>query len=94
MRKLLIVSASLATLAFVPSLAFADVVTVEPDVESWVMQQPTESVIVDQDVIVGAVLPDTVQVIEVPKYKKYRFAVVNNKRVIVDSGTRKVIKVY
>ena len=94
MRKLLVVSASLAVLAFVPSLALADVVTVEPDVQTWVMQQPTESVTVDQDVTVGSVLPESVQVVQVPKYKKYRFAVVNNKRVLVDSGSRKVVAVY
>ena len=95
MRKLVIVSASLAALAVAPALAFADtVVTVEPEVETWIMEQPSESVVVDGDVAVGTVLPDTVQVIEVPKLQKYRFAVVNKKRVIIDSGTRKIIKVY
>ena len=45
------------------------------------------------DVAVGTVLPDTVEVMEVPKFKKYRFAVVNKHRVIVDAKTRKIIKV-
>ena len=93
MRKVLITTASLAALAVMPTLSFADVV-VEPEVDTWVMQQPGTSVTVDQDVVVGGVLPGTVQVMEVPKHKKFGFAVVNKKRVIIDAGTRKVIKVY
>ena len=77
-----------------PGLSFAQDVVVEPDVETWAMEQPAPSVTLDEDVVVGGVLPDTVQVIEVPKYKKYHFVVVNKKRVIVDAGTRKIIKVY
>ena len=42
----------------------------------------------------GDPLPDTVELVEVPKYKKYRYAIINKKRVLVDSDTRKVIKVY
>lgn len=58
------------------------------------MEQPDTSVTVDGDVVVGGTLPDTVEVIEVPKFKKYRYAVVNKKRVLVDSGSRKIIKIY
>ena len=94
MRKFLIASATVAAVALMPGLSFAQDVVVEPDVETWAMEQPAPSVTLDEDVVVGGVLPDTVQVIEVPKYKKYRFAVVNKKRVIVDAGTRKIIKVY
>ena len=93
MRKFLIASATVAAVALMPGLSFAQDVVVEPDVETWAMEQPAPSVTLDEDVVVGGVLPDTVQVIEVPKYKKYRFAVVNKKRVIVDAGTRKIIKV-
>jgi len=48
----------------------------------------------DQDVVVGGVLPDTVEVMEVPKYKKYGYVRLNKKRVLVDRSNRKVIKVY
>ena len=33
-------------------------------------------------------------IMEVPKFQKYRFAVVNKHRVIVDAKTRKIVKVY
>ena len=55
MRKVLITTASLAALAVMPTLSFADVV-VEPEVDTWVMEQPGTSVTVDQDVVVGGVL--------------------------------------
>src|SRR5438552_964720 len=71
MRKFLIASASVAAVALMPGLSFAQDVVVEPDVETWVMEQPAPSVTLDEDVVIGGVLPDTVQVIEVPKYKKY-----------------------
>jgi hypothetical protein len=44
---------------------------------------------VEGDVAVGGVLPDTVELVEVPK----RFAVINKKHVLVDAGTRRVIEV-
>jgi hypothetical protein len=94
MRKFLIAGASAAVLAWLPGLSFADTVVVDPGVDTWVMDQPETSVTMDGDVVVGQTLPESVQVVEVPKYKKYRFAVINKHRVLVDAGTRKVIKVY
>jgi len=93
MRKLILVSASLAALAFIPGLALADVV-IEPEVDTWVMEQPDTGVTIEGDVVVGNALPDTVQIIEVPKHKKYGYVVVNKKRVLIDRDTHKVIKVY
>ena len=39
-------------------------------------------------------LPEDVQIVEVPKYRQYRYVILNNRRVIVDSGTRRVVAVY
>jgi hypothetical protein len=94
MKKFLIVCASFSALAVLPATSFADTVVIDPGVDTWVMEQPETSVEVQGDVMVGGVLPDTVEVVEVPKFKKYRYAVVNKHRVLVDAGTRKIIKVY
>jgi hypothetical protein len=95
MRKILIVSAALAGLTIVPSLALAaEVVVVEPEVETWIMEQSAPGIDVEGDVVVGGTLPGTVELMEVPKFQKYRFAVVNKHRVIVDAKTRKIVKVY
>jgi hypothetical protein len=51
------------------------------------------SVVVHERVVVGEPLPDTVVLHPVPNYAKYRYAVVNDRRVIVEPGTRRVIKI-
>jgi len=94
MRKFLIVSASFAALTVAPSLGFAAEVTVEPEVQTWITQQSAPSVTFQGDVTVGTVLPESVHITEVPKFKKYSFVVLNNKKVVVDASTRKVIAVY
>src|SRR5258707_11185893 len=94
MRKFLIVSASFAALTVAPSLGFSAEIVVEPEVQTWIMQQSAPSVTFQGDITVGAVLPGTVQVIEVPKFKKYSFVVLNNKKVLIDASTHKVIAVY
>jgi hypothetical protein len=95
MRKFLISSVAAAALSLGSSMAFAATVMVEPDVDTWVMSQPEgPAVTVDGDIVVGGTLPGTVQVMEVPKYSKYSYVVVNKKRVLIDNGSRKIIKVY
>jgi hypothetical protein len=93
MRKLALVSASVLSLMAGPTLADTAVV-VQPDVDTWIMEQPDSGVTYDGDVVVGGSLPDNVQVIEVPKHDEYAYVVVNKKRVLVDRKTHKIIKVY
>jgi Protein of unknown function (DUF1236) len=51
------------------------------------------SVVVQERVVVGEPLPPTVELRPVPRYTEYRYAVVNDRRVIVDPRTRRVIKI-
>jgi hypothetical protein len=51
------------------------------------------SVVVRERVIVGEPLPAEVELRPVPHYTEYRYAVVNDRRVIVDPHTRRVIKI-
>jgi uncharacterized protein DUF1236 len=51
------------------------------------------SVTVRERVVVGEPLPDTVELRPVPSYTQYRYAVVNDRRVIVEPRTRKIIKI-
>jgi hypothetical protein len=52
-----------------------------------------DSVVVRERVVVGEPLPDTVVLRPVPNYTQYRYAVVNDRRVIVEPRTRRVIKI-
>jgi hypothetical protein len=51
------------------------------------------SVVVRERVIVGEPLPPEVELRPVPRYTQYDYAVVNDRRVIVEPRTRKVIKI-
>ena len=51
------------------------------------------SVTVRERVVVGEPLPATVQLRAVPNYTQYRYAVVNDRRVIVEPKTRKIIRI-
>jgi hypothetical protein len=51
------------------------------------------SVVVRERIVVGEPLPATVELRPVPNYTEYRYAVVNDRRVIVEPRTRKIIKI-
>ncbi|WP_349631411.1 DUF1236 domain-containing protein [Bradyrhizobium sp. BR 10289] len=52
-----------------------------------------DSVVVHERVVVGEPLPPTVVLRPVPNYTEYRYAVVNDRRVIVEPRTRRVVKI-
>jgi hypothetical protein len=64
------------------------------DVRTYVMRERVPSVAVQEEIVVGQPLPRQVRVRSIPKHKEYSYAVVNNKRVIVEPRTRRVIQVY
>ena len=64
------------------------------ELDTWSMSQPETSVDLQGDVAIGMTVPDTVQLVEVPAYKSYGYAVINKKRVLVDRNTHLIIKVY
>jgi len=51
------------------------------------------SVVVREQVVVGEPLPPSVELRTVPSHTEYRYAVVNDRRVIVEPRTRKIIKI-
>src|ERR1043166_10194560 len=51
------------------------------------------SVVGQESVVVGEPLPPSVELRVVPNHTEYRYAVVNDRRVIVEPQTRKVIRV-
>ena len=51
------------------------------------------SVVVEEEVVVGRPLPATVEVVPVPQHRDYAYAVVNDRRVIVEPRTRRVVRI-
>jgi uncharacterized membrane protein len=64
------------------------------EVRTYVMQEPMPQARVQAEVAVGQPLTTQVEVRPVPKYPQYGYAIVNDRRVIVEPQTRKVIQVY
>ncbi|WP_202379459.1 DUF1236 domain-containing protein [Mesorhizobium sp. 131-2-5] len=90
-------AAALVLLAGVGAVAAEEViVTPEQDtvVREYVKKQPLASVKVPGvELNVGTALPETVEIHEIPKVK-YRYVVIDNRTVLVDPGTHKIVKVY
>ena len=65
----------------------------EPPVEvrTYVRQERRPSVRVQEEVVVGRPLPAGVVLYQIPDSREYQYTVVNDRRVIVDPGTRKVV---
>jgi hypothetical protein len=49
--------------------------------------------VVQERVVVGEPLPPTVELRRVPQHTEYRYAVVNERRVIVEPRTRRVVRI-
>ena len=63
------------------------------EVVTYVQHDTGPSVAVQERVVIGEPLPATVELRPVPQHTEYRYAVVNNQRVIVDGRSRKVVKI-
>ncbi|WP_173934373.1 DUF1236 domain-containing protein [Chelativorans sp. Marseille-P2723] len=68
--------------------------TVSPpqEVVSYVQSNPVEPVYLEGEVVVGAALPETVAVREIPDYE-YRYVYVNGQPVLVEPDTRRIVYV-
>ncbi|RUW49587.1 MAG: DUF1236 domain-containing protein [Mesorhizobium sp.] len=96
MNKNLAAVAAVLLLAGVGAAAAEDVI-IQPEQETvikeYVKKQPLASVKVPGvELSLGTALPDTVELHEVPNVK-YRYTVIDNRTVIVDPGTHKIIKI-
>jgi hypothetical protein len=60
---------------------------------TYVQRERIPSVRVQGDVGVGFTVPDTVELRAVPRHDTYSYAIVNERRVIVEPRTRRVIRI-
>ncbi|WP_274423071.1 DUF1236 domain-containing protein [Chelativorans sp. YIM 93263] len=69
-----------------------DTVTPPQEVVTYVEQNTGEPVYLEGEVVVGAALPETVDIREIPDYD-YRYAYVNGQPVLVEPGDRRIVYV-
>ncbi|RST84325.1 DUF1236 domain-containing protein [Aquibium carbonis] len=82
-----------AAIGGVAGAAAGAVVTPPEAVRTYVVENRTDPIYLDGEVVVGAGLPDTVELREVPDYE-YRYRYVNGQPVLVDPTTRQIVYVY
>nr|WP_170136902.1 DUF1236 domain-containing protein [Mesorhizobium loti] len=97
MRNLTAVAAGILLLAGIGAAA-ADTVIIQPEqdtvIREYVKKQPLASLkLPGVELNLGTALPDTVELHEIPNIK-YRYTVIDNRTVVVDPETHKIIKVY
>ncbi|WP_411035240.1 DUF1236 domain-containing protein [Shinella sp. BYT-45] len=68
-------------------------VIVPGEVRTYVMEREVPSIAYEGDVVVGRVIPDTVEIYPVDDHADYAYTVVNERRVIVNPETRTVVEV-
>ncbi|MBM3548264.1 MAG: DUF1236 domain-containing protein [Alphaproteobacteria bacterium] len=67
--------------------------TAPATVQTYITTNKIEPIFVEGEPVVGATLPSSVVVREVPQYQ-YRYAVVNGRTVLVEPGTNRIVYVY
>jgi uncharacterized protein YraI len=65
-----------------------------PQVGTYIVSNPVDPVYLQGEVVVGAGLPETVQLRPVPDYSTYRYVYVNGQPVLVDPVSRRIVYVY
>ncbi|TIO11095.1 DUF1236 domain-containing protein [Mesorhizobium sp.] len=89
-------AAGFLLLAGVGAAAAQDVIIApeqETVIKEYVEKQPLASVkIPGVELNIGSTLPDTVELYEVPDVE-YRYVVIDDQTVIVDPGTRRIVKI-
>lgn len=72
-----------------------DVVAITPpeEVRTYIDDNPIDTVQLNGDVVVGATVPQNVEVHRIPHYQ-YSYVEVNDQPVLVDPGSRRIVYVY
>lgn len=68
-------------------------VTPPPTVNTYVVENRVEPVYLDGEVVIGAGVPETVELRAVPDYD-YQYVYINGQPVLVDANTRQIVYVY
>ena len=55
--------------------------------------QDVDTVYLDGEVVIGAEVPDVVELAEIPEYEDYRYARINGQVVLIDPASRRIVYV-
>jgi Protein of unknown function (DUF1236) len=63
------------------------------DVLGFITGHPRTYDRVDEEIVVDRPLPRSVHVYEIPRHREYVYAYVNDRRVLVDARTRRIVRI-
>jgi uncharacterized protein YraI len=86
------VGAAIGGVAGLATGSIAGSVDVTPEVTTYVRSNPVQPVYLEGEVVVGATLPPSVEVYEVPNYQ-YRYVYVNEVPVLVEPESRRIVHI-
>lgn len=66
----------------------------DPAVQTYVIANPQEAVVLDGEVVVGAGIPENVTVYDVPDFPDYRYVTINGQTVLMNPDDRKIVYIY
>ena len=68
--------------------------TPAPEVRTYIDANPHDAVVLDGEVVVGAGIPDSVTLYEIPDQKDFKYVIVNGQPVLVNPADRRIVYVY
>lgn len=66
----------------------------DPAIKTYVVANPHDPVVLDGEVVVGAGVPDTVTLYDVPDFPDYKYVTINGQTVLVTPTDRKIVYIY
>ena len=68
--------------------------TPDPSVQAYIVENPRDPVFLEGEVVVGAGVPENVDLYEIPDQPDYRYATINNQPVLVSPTDRRIVYIY
>ena len=65
-----------------------------PEVRTYITANPQTPVVLDGEVVVGAGIPETVTLYDIPEQPDYKYVVVNGQPVLVNPADRRIVYIY
>lgn len=65
-----------------------------PEVRTYITEHPQEPVFLEGEVVVGAGVPETVTLHEIPDQPDFRYVMINGQPVLVNPADRRIVYIY
>ena len=79
------------TISIGGSAGAAASLTPAPEVRTYIDANPHDAVVLDGEVVVGAGIPDSVTLYEIPDQKDFKYVIVNGQPVLVNPADRRIV---